>query len=539
MSADAANKGHSKVPSGKTDAAPGKRSAERNGFDHVGISNEMRAIILDEVSTAGGRTPLRVVFQGGNALALAYGNPRPSQDLDFIVSEEEDGLEAVMHAVRQRLRDHFERAMPGSVAELAHDVSPDGRLERWNVRWVPSNRRGKVLVRAEFWRTSPELFDRYAASMRGVTMPSAIGEVTERDLLTAGLQSLWSDKVMALANRPTIKLNDVLDLAFIADRLSRGGSLRSDAEVVDGLRVSAGIYDRGLLFVYDRLRPLLSERGLVGVDAPDGADVSGNTGRSILAVTEGTDTRPLEVMREIYRAVKALEPHVPALGRAPGDGPEYYERILRELPDAFRPRDLADLHGIERGSVEAYLDLWRRLDYVQLVDLDDGICVNSYRVPSRRRLARALEGVLGGPLIVIGAASLFQHNWIAGRPSFYEVAVPGRPTAESLPMLRGMKLIPRDEVWFERVQGHYAEGLDDIKALSPAFALIDGLTSQPLTEHCSLVWRPSPEDISPPGDMTPEEFREAVLLAAEALGADREAVEGYLSKVVIAPAPAP
>jgi len=539
MSADPSSKGHSKVPSGKSDVAHGRRSADRSGFDHVGISNDMRAIILDEVSLAGGGDPLRAVFQGGNALALAYGNPRPSQDLDFIVSEDEDGLEAVMHAVRQRLRRHFEQAMPGSVAELAQDVSPDGRLERWNVKWVPSNRRGKVLVRAEFWRTSPELFERYASSVRAVTMPSAIVGVAARNLLTAGLRSLWSDKVMALANRPTIKLNDVLDLAFIADGLSRGGTLPSDAEIVDGLRVSAGIYDRGLLFVYDRLRPFLSERGLVGVDAPDGPDVSANTGRSILAVTEGTDCRPLEVMRQIYRAVKALEPHVPALGRTPGDGPEFYERILRDLPEAFRPMDLAGFHGIGPGSVEAYLNHWRRHEYVQLVDLDDGVCVNSYRVPSRRRLARALEGVLGGPLIVIGAASLFQHNWIAGRPSFYEVAVPGRPRAGSLPMLRGMKLIPRDEAWFERVQGHYAEGLDDLKALSPAFALIDGLTSQPLTEHCSLVWRPSPEDISPQGEMTPEEFREAVLAAAEALGADRDAVEAYLSKVAVAPAPAP
>jgi len=143
-------------------------------------------------------------------------------------------------------------------------------------------------------------------------------------------------------------------------------------------------------------------------------------------------------------------------------------------------------------------------------------------------IVKALEVDLGHPLIVVGASSLFQHGWTTQRCMIYEVAVPVSPKASSLPSMHDPVFVPRDKVWFDVALDNIEPGYDGLNVLDPAYALVDAISTEPMEGTFRTVWRPDPDDIEPPGEMTRDEFLEAVLAAGEALGADVNFLRRYV-----------
>lgn len=164
-----------------------------------------------------------IVFQGGTSLALAWGSPRFSEDLDFLFSDEQaEALSTFMTGRRfkQRLEEALVTRYPGGSFRIREKVKPDNRVMRYDVTWTHEKRYGKALVRLEFLKTPPEAMKAYSPVVRKL-QPHADAKrsmfyVNIRPMLmVASEEALIVDKLFALAFRHSLKERDIFDLWYL------------------------------------------------------------------------------------------------------------------------------------------------------------------------------------------------------------------------------------------------------------------------------------------------------------------------------------
>jgi len=208
---------------------------------------------------------------------------------------------------------------------------------------------------------------------------------------------------------------------------------------------------------------------------------------------------------------------------------------LRELPEVFDLRDVEIVCGVNREAAHIYCHRWASRKLVKPLGPRVGVYFNLIRDTNavQKRLKEALDKAFRIPMIAIGASSLFQHGWTSQHPHTVELAVPVTARARSYPKVDGALLIPRNRAWFTAIGSHFSEGTDGFLTLDPAYALVDALTTPLRSGFKDDVWKPEQDDLYSPEDldMSLEEFREAVLEAADALGANKELIEDYLPRV--------
>lgn len=143
-----------------------------------------------------------MIFKGGTALRLAYGSPRFSEDLDFVLIE--DSLKGGLERLAKKLASPFPEAMITDAAE-----------KRWTYLCEIKVKEGYI---PHPFRVKLEISKRSAAGYENrltlITSPSAPLQVLGR---VATLEQLYRDKLDCIEGRAAPK--DVFDLWFICQKL--------------------------------------------------------------------------------------------------------------------------------------------------------------------------------------------------------------------------------------------------------------------------------------------------------------------------------
>lgn len=153
--------------------------------------------------------PGDLVFQGGTSLHLAYGSPRLSEDLDFMVSEALN-LTSIEATVLQRLQS-IGMVLPEG-GQLSVTRAKDGHNPHAFVVAISGNDLiGGVRVKIEMWKTNAEALSEVQATVAPVRTVSGM----QAFVPTAELSEIYADKVFALAARDRLKPRDVFDLHWL------------------------------------------------------------------------------------------------------------------------------------------------------------------------------------------------------------------------------------------------------------------------------------------------------------------------------------
>lgn len=185
----------------------------------------IKGILHGDILRAIAASPLakKLVFQGGTALTLCYGNPRYSEDLDFVHStpletEDFEQFKALLHTqMAERYGLAVEVKDPNKPLAL-RTTGESVAVHRWIARISIDNPRGVNVHKINIEVVDVPAYDPhpvvvqnpYDAFMGAPTAPLLLNVSSEREIL--------ADKVVAFAGRRYIKARDVWDIKWLMDR---------------------------------------------------------------------------------------------------------------------------------------------------------------------------------------------------------------------------------------------------------------------------------------------------------------------------------
>jgi predicted nucleotidyltransferase component of viral defense system len=175
------------------------------------LRNDLQAATLAALMDSRRWEPGDLAFQGGTCLHLAYGCPRFSEDLDFMVRGGLS-LDALAGEVGRRLR--LPAGMPGDL-QVAVKRTPEGRNPHvFTVSVGGPEVVGSAKVKIELRQTDGALMD--SLQVRVSTVRAASG--LQAFVPVATLDEILADKVYALGARHRLKPRDVFDLSWMFDQ---------------------------------------------------------------------------------------------------------------------------------------------------------------------------------------------------------------------------------------------------------------------------------------------------------------------------------
>lgn len=195
-----------------------KRSALKDE-DRLNIAASLQLEMLDLIrQTQGDKSDL--IFHGGTSIAYIHGSPRASEDLDFMATPEAVSRifqRAPMLASMLQMKTSLNQ--PGAVVDFNIKKGEDcriGDVAKINLRWEHPEYHGAVKVKVEFYMCPAEALEAYTAkrqdfSWRDKSFASPMQSATP--------QSIWADKILAMALRPVLKHRDIHDLGYITPML--------------------------------------------------------------------------------------------------------------------------------------------------------------------------------------------------------------------------------------------------------------------------------------------------------------------------------
>ncbi len=200
------------------------------------VAQVMQYALLDEILSAKVWTPNDLVFQGGTSIHVVWNSPRFSEDLDFMISVERAGdIARVMERAAKGVRDRVAMTMPNCEVRLKapiHEKEGVRSLIKYELVWSDPGTMGAVRVKAEFYTVAPEHLDAYRSEPRRhqpdammiATRPEidySMGELMVHSVIPAAHpESIYGDKLIALAKRPYMKARDFFDLWWLKTQLS-------------------------------------------------------------------------------------------------------------------------------------------------------------------------------------------------------------------------------------------------------------------------------------------------------------------------------
>ncbi len=154
-------------------------------------------------------------FHGGTSLHLSWRSPRRSEDLDFLLGRDAQGVDRVMKDVCEIVQERMLLDDPSFKVEL-RDLTRDAeRMAAYMLGISNSGFTGKVKVKVVFWRVDRSYLNSYPTTFR---TPFAQGDMISRiahPVPVADLDTAFCDKLTAFATRPYLKWRDVFDLWWI------------------------------------------------------------------------------------------------------------------------------------------------------------------------------------------------------------------------------------------------------------------------------------------------------------------------------------
>jgi predicted nucleotidyltransferase component of viral defense system len=234
------------------------------------VSQVMQCALLDEILSSGTWRSSDIVFQGGTSIHLVWNSPRFSEDLDFMVSVER-AVEIVraMDRAARKVSARMQLTMPNSEIRLKssdRDATLVRNVIKHELVWSDPAVMGSVRVRADFFTVEAAHLASYKREGR-VHRPDAslvadwpelegcdVSELTVHSVIPAAHpESIYGDKLVALAKRDYLKPRDFFDLWWLTNKL---GVSISDDELYDVVRRSADCYtydDAELVAGFDAL----------------------------------------------------------------------------------------------------------------------------------------------------------------------------------------------------------------------------------------------------------------------------------------------
>lgn len=160
-----------------------------------------------------------LVFQGGTALRLCYGNTRYSEDLDFVRSQPLDSAQfatfkatlltlfAKRHAVQVHIK---EPKQPLDSRTTANKVMVH--------RWTANIEIAKPGVRNQKIHIEVADIPAYDAKPRMIHSPYAQYGASPILLNVSSESEILADKIIAVAGRPYLKARDIWDIKWLRDK---------------------------------------------------------------------------------------------------------------------------------------------------------------------------------------------------------------------------------------------------------------------------------------------------------------------------------
>lgn len=235
------------------------RKSQFSSEERLEIAQKLQLVLLDEISRNARWHIGDAAFHGGTSINSVWNSHRWSEDLDFLLSSDlRSALVSAVPKVAAATRLRMELEYPGCAIEFGVREGGKGeqdRMDVWHVKWGHANRIGKVLVKAEFYSTAPDLMAAYQATL---ARPAKHGASISSFIPVGDLKALWADKAKAIATREAFKWRDAHDFAYIAESIDRRGWPEPE-ELTESLTTSAAIYGKCTDDIVDGLRRCIGE----------------------------------------------------------------------------------------------------------------------------------------------------------------------------------------------------------------------------------------------------------------------------------------
>lgn len=184
---------------------------------YTSVASYMQIHLVDRLLGSQNWVCTSVAFQGGTSLQLAYGSPRYSRDLDFLLDRGMSSKiqKAVLAAV-QRLSKDMVVAFPGCVVEVTDNTHKGNEMFIFNVKCKHPDLRPKVKVKMEFLQVrhdNIQLYEKRATTLHSRSVGIAANVTPMVPVATP--QMIYADKIMALGLRKVFKTRDVFDLWWL------------------------------------------------------------------------------------------------------------------------------------------------------------------------------------------------------------------------------------------------------------------------------------------------------------------------------------
>ncbi|RWL23442.1 MAG: hypothetical protein EOR63_32145 [Mesorhizobium sp.] len=190
----------------------------RKVFDPIAalqMAKQVHVIVLDALMTATAWSCEDAVFHGGTSLHLSWRSPRYSEDLDFLIARDIEGLDEIMGRIHKIAQERIAAFDPRYAIEIRTKTRDATRMPSYQVVLTHPEYMGKILVKVEFWRVDREYLSGYPSTFRTPLSPGDIVSTAINPVPVATLETAFSDKLTAFATRPYLKWRDVYDLWWI------------------------------------------------------------------------------------------------------------------------------------------------------------------------------------------------------------------------------------------------------------------------------------------------------------------------------------
>lgn len=231
----------------------------------LAASETLQIALLDGVARARRWRKSELAFQGGTSLHLAYGSPRASEDLDFIIASDK-GLKAIMESAIAHARVYVRQAV-GADAELGLKArGKDAKTARdRNPRVFTASFKAPafleaVKVRVEFYVADPAVAAGYDSQLRAARLSQEARlrrpiklAISQAIVPTGTLEEIFADKIYAVAAREYLKHRDIFDLWW----LDQQGAILEGGALLRALDCRSALYPNGPAIdaaLADRLR---------------------------------------------------------------------------------------------------------------------------------------------------------------------------------------------------------------------------------------------------------------------------------------------
>lgn len=187
-------------------------------------STAVQFAFLESFATVTGWVAKDVAFHGGTSLAMSWGSPRYSEDLDFLLNEhlaqDKDEFSQMMASVVDRVNESLSLTIPGLSVELRDKTRKGSSLLNYQLVASKPHVLNKAMVKSEFWVVDDDYLKHIETAM---VFPAQRGDIVSRsvaEIPAVTMQAAVADKLTALATRPFLKWRDLFDLHFLANQNS-------------------------------------------------------------------------------------------------------------------------------------------------------------------------------------------------------------------------------------------------------------------------------------------------------------------------------